>query len=94
MDYMAISILQMEVAFAFKAINPRKVNGILFQDYVNYKPKSDAVTIGQIESLYKQMLRRNEQDRVNQHQSVLVFTLLLPLVAALTLIFSRIPSEN
>lgn len=37
-----------------KAYNPRKVNGILFLDYINYKPKEDSATIDQIEDLYKQ----------------------------------------
>ena len=37
-----------------KAYNPRKVNGILFQDYVNYKPREDSATISEIEALYKQ----------------------------------------
>lgn len=39
-----------------KAINPRNVNGILFQDYINYQPKHDSVTIDQIENVYKQNL--------------------------------------
>ena len=37
-----------------KAINPRKINGILFQDYINYEPKEDSVTIDMMEALYKQ----------------------------------------
>lgn len=37
-----------------KAINPRRVNGILFQDYINYQPKSESATIDQMEDLYKQ----------------------------------------
>lgn len=37
-----------------KAMNPRKVNGVLFQDYINYKPKDDSATIDQLEVLYKQ----------------------------------------
>jgi len=39
-----------------KAFNPRKINGILFQDYINYQPKDDSVTIDKIESAYKQNL--------------------------------------
>ncbi len=39
-----------------KAYNPRKVNGILFQDYINYEPKDDSVTIDKIESAYKENL--------------------------------------
>lgn len=37
-----------------KAYNPRKVNGILFQDYVNYKPREESATLNEIEALYKQ----------------------------------------
>jgi hypothetical protein len=37
-----------------KAFNSRIVNGILFQDYVNYKPGNDSTTLYEIESLYKQ----------------------------------------
>jgi hypothetical protein len=37
-----------------KATNPRKINGILFQDYINYEPKQDSVTIDMMEALYKQ----------------------------------------
>jgi len=36
-----------------KAFNPRRVNGILFQDYINYQPKSESATIDQMEDLYK-----------------------------------------
>jgi hypothetical protein len=35
-----------------KAINPRKVNGILFLDYINYKPKGDA-NLESLETLFK-----------------------------------------
>lgn len=37
-----------------KATNPRKINGILFQDYINYEPKQDSVTVDMMEALYKQ----------------------------------------
>jgi len=37
-----------------KAFNSRKVNGILFQDYINYQPRGDSATLNEIESLYKQ----------------------------------------
>lgn len=37
-----------------KAYNPRKLNGILFQDYINYKPREDSATISDIEALFKQ----------------------------------------
>jgi len=39
-----------------KAFNPRKVNEILFQDYINYQPKDDSVSIDKIENAYKQNL--------------------------------------
>jgi hypothetical protein len=36
-----------------KAYNPRKVNGILFLDYINYKPKG-TITIDDLEKLFKE----------------------------------------
>lgn len=36
-----------------KAINPRQVEGILFQDYINYKPASKDVPLEALEELYK-----------------------------------------
>lgn len=55
LDYMAYVYYTEGGGLRFrKAINPRKVNGILFQDYINYKPKADSVTIDQIEAVYKQ----------------------------------------
>lgn len=35
-----------------KAMNPRFVEGILFQDYINYKPKDESIHVGELESLY------------------------------------------
>lgn len=35
-----------------KAINARKVNGIQFYDYINYKPKSNSVKMGELELLF------------------------------------------
>lgn len=51
--YMAYSYEESDgVGLRFrKAYNPRKVNGILFQDYINYKPKSK-VPIAELEELY------------------------------------------
>ena len=36
-----------------KAYNPRKVNGILFLDYLNYKPKDNKSNLYALEDLYK-----------------------------------------
>jgi hypothetical protein len=36
-----------------KAFNPRMVNGVLFQDYINYQPRADSAKIDDVESLYK-----------------------------------------
>lgn len=35
-----------------KAYNPRKVNGIQFYDYINYKPKNNAVKMEELELLF------------------------------------------
>jgi hypothetical protein len=52
-EYMAYSYEESDgVGLRFrKAYNPRKVNGILFQDYINYKPKGE-VPITELEELY------------------------------------------
>jgi len=39
-----------------KAYNPRMINGILFQDYINYAANADSATVYQMEALYKQNL--------------------------------------
>jgi hypothetical protein len=44
-----------------KAYNPRMVNGILFQDYINYKPKG-AEKLEQLEELYK----KNELEELSK----------------------------
>ncbi|MBK8291832.1 MAG: hypothetical protein IPK96_13780 [Flammeovirgaceae bacterium] len=53
-DYMAYSFEENNKAdYRFrKAYNSRNVNGIVFLDYINYKPKSET-TINQLEELYK-----------------------------------------
>ena len=38
---------------ALKAQNRRKINGILFQDYINYKPKEKFVPLDQLLNLYE-----------------------------------------
>lgn len=52
--YMAYSFSEDdEASIRFrKAYNPRKVNGIQFYDYVNYKPKNNAVKINELELLF------------------------------------------
>lgn len=54
-DYMAYSFEEDdEISFRFRvAYNPRVVNGIRFQDYVNYKPKDNSYELEQAEDLYK-----------------------------------------
>jgi hypothetical protein len=37
-----------------KALNPRMVNGVLFQDYINYKPADETVPLDQMEPMFKQ----------------------------------------
>lgn len=55
-DYMAYSFAESdETSFRFRvAYNPRVVNGIRFQDYINYKPKDNSLKVEQAEDLYKQ----------------------------------------
>ncbi|MBK7649538.1 MAG: hypothetical protein IPJ20_00725 [Flammeovirgaceae bacterium] len=55
LDYMAYSFEENNKAgYRFrKAYNPRIVNGIVFLDYINYKPKGET-TINQLEELFKQ----------------------------------------
>ena len=52
--YMAYSFSENdETSLRFrKAINPRKVNGIHFYDYINYKPKSNSVKMEELELLF------------------------------------------
>ncbi len=35
-----------------KAMNPRMVEGILFQDYINYKPKDESISVEKMEALF------------------------------------------
>ncbi|GAB1444872.1 MAG: hypothetical protein KF860_15410 [Cyclobacteriaceae bacterium] len=55
-DYLAYSFAENdETSFRFRvAYNPRVVNGIRFQDYINYKPKNNSFSIDQAEELFKQ----------------------------------------
>ncbi|MEQ8423439.1 MAG: DUF6503 family protein [Cyclobacteriaceae bacterium] len=55
LDYLAYSFAESdETSFRFRvAYNPRAVNGIRFQDYINYKPENNSLTVDQAEELYK-----------------------------------------
>lgn len=54
-DYMAYLYFSEGGGLRFrKAYNSRMVNGILLQDYINYKPRDNSATLSEIESLYKQ----------------------------------------
>jgi len=70
-DYMAYSFDESdEISFRFRvAYNPRVVNGIRFQDYINYKPVDNSLTMDQAEELFKKgelvELSRIETENVN-----------------------------
>lgn len=54
LDYFAYSYKSDGGGIRFReAINPRFVQGILFQDYNNFKPKSDTVTLDQMKELFE-----------------------------------------
>lgn len=55
MDYLAYSFQNEDGGgLRFReAYNARNVNGIFFQDYINYKPKEKDVTLDQMEDLFK-----------------------------------------
>ncbi|HEY5692464.1 MAG TPA: DUF6503 family protein [Cyclobacteriaceae bacterium] len=54
-DYMAYSFAESdEISFRFReAYNARVINGIRIQDYINYKPSDNSLTVDQAEELYK-----------------------------------------
>jgi len=53
-DYFAYSYKSDGGGIRFReAINPRILNGLLFQDYNNFKPKSDTVTLDQMQELFE-----------------------------------------
>ncbi len=56
MDYLAYSFAEKdETSFRFReAYNPRVIEGIRFQDYINYKPENNTFTVDQAEELYKE----------------------------------------
>ncbi|MGE0588733.1 MAG: DUF6503 family protein [Cyclobacteriaceae bacterium] len=55
MDYLAYSFEESdEVSFRFRVgYNPRVVNGIRVQDYINYKPENNSLKLEQAEELFK-----------------------------------------
>lgn len=75
MDYFAYSYQTDGGGLRFReAINPRVVGGILFQDYVNYKPEDESVPLEQLQALFvsgeleKLSEIRLENLRVNGYQ--------------------------
>lgn len=53
-DYFAYSYKSDGGGIRFReAINPRIVNGLLFQDYNNFKPTSDTVTLDEMQELFE-----------------------------------------
>jgi hypothetical protein len=53
-DYFAYSYISDGGGIRFReAINPRIIEDILFQDYNNYKPTSDSVTLNQMQVLFE-----------------------------------------
>jgi len=53
MDYLAYLYHTDEGGMRFReAINPRRVNGMLVQDYVNYKPENEDIDIMTIDELF------------------------------------------
>ncbi|HEX8037851.1 MAG TPA: DUF6503 family protein [Chryseosolibacter sp.] len=54
MDYFAYSYQTDRGGLRFRrAINPRNVGGILFQDYINYHPLRDGATLEQLQALFE-----------------------------------------
>ena len=53
MDYFAYSYETDGGGMRFReAVNPRKVGGILWQDYINYKPADETVPLEQLEEMF------------------------------------------
>jgi hypothetical protein len=53
MDYFAYSYLSDGGGIRFReALNPRKVGGILFQDYINYKPSDESIPVDSLQTLF------------------------------------------
>jgi hypothetical protein len=53
MDYLAYTYETEGGGLRFrKAVNPRVINGIRLQDYINYKPKDETVPVDSLESMF------------------------------------------
>lgn len=53
MDYFAYSYQSDGGGIRFReAVNPRKIGGILFQDYMNFKPAHDSTSLEDLQSLF------------------------------------------
>ena len=54
MDYLAYLYHTDGGGMRFReAINPRRVNGVLIQDYINFKPEDESMDINNISELYE-----------------------------------------
>jgi hypothetical protein len=54
MDYFAYSYLSDGGGIRFReALNPRKAGGILFQDYINYKPVDETIPVDSLQNLFQ-----------------------------------------
>lgn len=55
LDFMAYAYAANGGGIRFrKAVNKRKVDGILFQDYLNYRPASKEITLTELDDLFEQ----------------------------------------
>jgi hypothetical protein len=63
MDYFAYTYQTDGGGLRFrKAVNARRVGGILFQDYINYEPADEQVTLDQLQSLFEKGQLRKLSD--------------------------------
>ena len=63
MDYFAYTYQTDGGGLRFrKAVNARRVGGILFQDYINYEPADELVTLDQLQSLFEKGQLRKLSD--------------------------------
>lgn len=54
MDYFAYTYHTDGGGLRFRqAVNPRRIGGILFQDYINYKPATDQVPLDQLQAMFE-----------------------------------------
>jgi hypothetical protein len=55
MDYFAYSFESDGGGLRFrKAVNPRRIGGILFQDYINFTPPSDDIPLDSLQRMFEQ----------------------------------------